>query len=196
MNQQLTGPALALGNLMSDISEDVYAAGWIQNNEWILWRALLDWRKDGRAYWAPGTQHAHDITEYMPELDRLQRESGGWVWWLDGMTFVPETRWLALVQRRRDQAAAVPDNAELHRALPPLQFVPKCSTGEPLCCDKPMVHNSFTGQWECADAYFELLDSGVLSESIPDRSDTAAMDDHQRERFEHWLTNRIDDGCA
>ena len=31
---------------------------------------------------------------------------------------------------------------------------------EPLCCGEPMVHNSFTGQYECAVAYFTLVDEG------------------------------------
>lgn len=64
---------------------------------------------------------------------------------------------------------------------------------EPECCGKPMVHNSFTEEFECADAYFELLDDGVLDEVIADRSDADAMNDHQRERYEHWKSTRVPD---
>jgi hypothetical protein len=35
---------------------------------------------------------------------------------------------------------------------------------EPTCCGVPMVHNSFTGEYECADAYFLLVDEGALGE--------------------------------
>lgn len=72
---------------------------------------------------------------------------------------------------------------------------PNLST-EPECCDTPMVHNSFTSEYECADAYFELLDDGVLGD-IPDLADTDEMTGHQRERFEHWKASRRpdSDGC-
>ncbi|MFG1872178.1 hypothetical protein [Micromonospora arborensis] len=66
---------------------------------------------------------------------------------------------------------------------------------EPGCCGTPMVRNSFTGQYECADAYFQLLDDGVLG-GVPDLSDTDAMNDHQRDRYEHWKTTRIDGQLA
>ncbi|WP_433460726.1 hypothetical protein [Micromonospora sp. CA-248212] len=92
--------ANALGEHMSDISQEVYAAGWMRGTEWVLWQALTDWRATGRAYWSPGSEFPGDITEHMPELDRLQKAAGGWVWWLDGMQFVPEDRWLRLVAVR------------------------------------------------------------------------------------------------
>lgn len=31
---------------------------------------------------------------------------------------------------------------------------------ELLCCGEPMVHNSGTGEYECAGAYFALVDEG------------------------------------
>lgn len=103
-------PAGKLAEHMSDISEDVYAAGWMAGTEWTLWAALQAWRNTGRAYWSPGSEYPHEITDCMPELDRLQRQAGGWVWWLDtapnggGEVFVPEDRWLRLVAAREGRA--------------------------------------------------------------------------------------------
>lgn len=123
MSGRLTGVARDLGELMSDISEDVYAAGWIRGNEWILWRALRNWRASGGpAYWDPASPDFADITEYMPKLDQVQRAAGGWVWFLmhpderGGMQFVPEERWLRLVEAN----AARPhlENEELDRDVP------------------------------------------------------------------------------
>lgn len=65
-------------------------------------------------------------------------------------------------------------------------------TTEPMCCNTPMVHNSWTEEYECADAYFQLLDDGVLGD-VAQRSNTDAMNDYQRGRYEHWLASRIPD---
>lgn len=74
------------------------------------------------------------------------------------------------------------------RDCPPTPVV----VGEPECCGTPMVHNSFTGLYECADAYFGLLDDGVLG-GVPDLSDTDAMDPQQRELYDHWQSTRVSD---
>ncbi|MFJ1539226.1 hypothetical protein ACIODS_11855 [Micromonospora chalcea] len=122
MAHTLNGAANDLGEHMSDISEDVYAAGWIQGNEWILWRALQEWRREGRAFWNPGSPHPWDISEHMPRLDRLHRQAGGWVWWLDypgdrgGMQFVEGERWLRLVEAKRARPEA--RNEDLDRLVP------------------------------------------------------------------------------
>lgn len=89
----------ALYEYMSDISEDVYAAGWMAHCEWDLWAALTAWRRGERAVWA-----RVDITDRMPRLDELSRTAGGWVWWpdhCDDAEFVPMERWLNLVEVRR-----------------------------------------------------------------------------------------------
>lgn len=75
-------------------------------------------------------------------------------------------------------------------AHPAVDCPPLGRTGEPVCCDEPMIHNSFTGHYECADAYLRLLDDGVLG-GVPELSDTDAMDDYQRERYEHWRTGTV-----
>lgn len=114
----LTPPQQLLADCMSAISEDVYHAGWLVDTEWILWRALLDWWDTGRAYWSPESRHPSDITSYMPRLDWLQREAGGWIWWLDGPTYVPESRWLRLVEHRAQVlAAGEDDNHRLDREV-------------------------------------------------------------------------------
>lgn len=110
--------AYALGEFMSDISEEQYAAGWLVNTEWILWRALMDWRQTSRAFWSPGGgQFPGEITGHMSELDKLHRAADGWVWWLDGMQFVPIRRWHMLVARR-SLAVFQDSNAELARQAP------------------------------------------------------------------------------
>ncbi|ATO14671.1 hypothetical protein CO540_13230 [Micromonospora sp. WMMA2032] len=59
-----------------------------------------------------------------------------------------------------------------------------------------MVHNSFTEQYECADAYFALLDDGVLSDCSPIGDDFAAMTEYQLDRYEHWRVSCTDDQTA
>lgn len=63
-------------------------------------------------------------------------------------------------------------------------------TTEPMCCGEPMVHNTWTGENECAEAYFRLLDDGVLGD-VAQRSNISAMNDFQRGRYEHWLASCI-----
>ncbi len=62
-----------LCDTMSGISEDVYAAGWLQDCEWALWHALTEWRAGRPAVGA----HAN-LSPYMTKLDWLHRQAGGW----------------------------------------------------------------------------------------------------------------------
>ncbi|MFF5081633.1 hypothetical protein ACFY36_31680 [Actinoplanes sp. NPDC000266] len=94
--------AAALRDFISDVSEDVYAAGWMAGCEWDIWRAYTDWLDGKPAVWA----HA-DISAHMPALNRLHKAAGGWVWWLDdpddevdGERFVSTDRWLRLLDLR------------------------------------------------------------------------------------------------
>ncbi|MEU7170376.1 hypothetical protein ABZ949_02645 [Micromonospora tulbaghiae] len=63
---------------------------------------------------------------------------------------------------------------------------------EPICCDTPMVHNSFTEQWECADAYFALHDDDI----DPYFADPTDLDVAQQAYLEHWRASRIDDAAV
>jgi hypothetical protein len=58
-----------------------------------------------------------------------------------------------------------------------------------------MVHNSFTGEYECADSYFYLVDEGVFTEGesfLRVAVDRMAPD--VRKHYEHWLAVRVPDG--
>jgi hypothetical protein len=68
-------------HLMEDISEEVWAAGWLIGLEFILWR---------------------NIDQY-PELKRLSDLCGGW-WVWDGSTenwrrFVPMAEWIEIYKK-------------------------------------------------------------------------------------------------
>lgn len=117
MIANLTGTARSLGVLMSRISEDVYGAGWLHDVEWELWKALLQWRQFGRDGWPHSPEFGEDLALYMWELDWLQRQSGGWVWWLDGEEFVPEERWLRLVEARGADVLRRMGNARLAQVV-------------------------------------------------------------------------------
>lgn len=117
MRCDLTGAALKLAEHISDVSEDVYAAGWMGGCEWPIWEALVDWRETGSAFW--GRQ---DITEHMAQLDELQRAAAGWIWWTDGVgaTYIPEARWLRLfaANERQPSLARWKGNAALDKQIP------------------------------------------------------------------------------
>ena len=65
-------------------------------------------------------------------------------------------------------------------------------TTEPMCCGTPMLHNSWTCEYECADAYFRLIDDGVLDTNLPFLTvEVEDLTTYQRERYEHWRAVRI-----
>jgi len=77
----------------------------------------------------------------------------------------------------------------------PFPTLPEGAHIEPECCGLPMVHNSWTGEWECADAYFGLIDDKVLGDfGLIVEQDTLTT--HQAERYEHWRAVRVPDGHA
>lgn len=67
---------------------------------------------------------------------------------------------------------------------------------EPECCKTPMVHNSFTGEYECAEAYFALVDDGVLDDGCGELHHLA--DDEVPPdlvpTLHHWRASRRPDG--
>jgi hypothetical protein len=63
---------------------------------------------------------------------------------------------------------------------------------EPECCGDPMVHNSWTGEWECAVAYFALADEGAAGDII----ETLTPEDVGPDLVEtlaHWRGSRVSD---
>jgi hypothetical protein len=81
--------ALALAELMSDISEECYCAGWMMGLEYALWDMVLG---GSRRY---GQSEASE--EQVAEMRRLSERAGGWVRWQDdvGEVFVPLDEWVA-----------------------------------------------------------------------------------------------------
>ncbi len=79
----------ALAARMSDISEEAYCAGWMQDLEHSLWRAVVEGpRRYGRM----------DLTEQdVAELRRLSAACAGWIAWdkEHGGTWFPIDAWLA-----------------------------------------------------------------------------------------------------
>lgn len=67
-------------------------------------------------------------------------------------------------------------------------------SNEPMCCGEPMIHNSFTGEFECAEAYFTLLDDEVISDWSAGRVLLDGATDYHRERHAHWLSSMRPDG--
>ncbi len=53
----------------------------------------------------------------MPKLDEIQRQAGGWVWWLDGCgeQFVPQERWDKLAVERAKEPIS---NERLNLRIP------------------------------------------------------------------------------
>lgn len=64
----------------------------------------------------------------------------------------------------------------------------------PLCCGEAMVHNSFTGMYECADAYFWLDSEGLLGDCGDLVEWRRPLTEFDRERYAHWWESWIDDG--
>jgi len=86
--------ALELRDLMSDLSEMYWCAGWLIGTEHELWRATAPLRSGGPPVpfaWGMGEV----TTDYLARLHGLSTASGGW-WHSDGdhvLIFVPAKEW-------------------------------------------------------------------------------------------------------
>ncbi|MFD2584454.1 hypothetical protein ACFSR6_18295 [Pedobacter vanadiisoli] len=71
MKSHLTEKELKLAHFMSEISERCYAAGWMQNLEYVLWHAAINGeRKYGQSY----------ITEDdIATLIKLSADANAWI---------------------------------------------------------------------------------------------------------------------
>jgi hypothetical protein len=75
MRHDMTPPAQALTDYMSELSESAYYAGWMSGLEFELWRAVVD---------GPRRYGVLDITaEHIAELRRLSKACGGWIYFDD-----------------------------------------------------------------------------------------------------------------
>lgn len=83
-----------VADLMSDISEEHYSAGWLIGLEFSLWRIVIG---------GPDVDRDFGMFAVEPEVvDRLRAPSdacGGWIAWsedpVDGAVFVPLAEWEA-----------------------------------------------------------------------------------------------------
>ena len=89
-----------LGQLMSDISEDHWAAGWMHYNEYALWAMVIDPTKRRYAM--------RDVPEnQIARLKKLSEQIGGWIAYRvdpfspgadieKGEEFIPMAEWLEM----------------------------------------------------------------------------------------------------
>lgn len=86
---ELNKAAEQLRDLMSDISERCWYAGWLEGTEFVLWGAVTG----GARTWGHGTITEEDIAR----LEALSEIAGGWIAWNDDRDeeeCVPMEEWL------------------------------------------------------------------------------------------------------
>jgi hypothetical protein len=99
---KLTWKQQALANLISDISEDCYCAGWMSGIEYELWALLVD----------PTTKRDRGMSRVEDDdiatLREISNEIGGWIYWDDddGKRFCPIGEWLVRYEKdtKRERA--------------------------------------------------------------------------------------------
>lgn len=86
--------AAQLAQYMSDLSEEAYCAGWMQDLEYDLWTAVV---RGSRPY---GRLQISD--EQIAHLGRLSAECSGWIYFDDttGETWIPLNRWRSKYEER------------------------------------------------------------------------------------------------
>ena len=105
----------ALYQLMSDISEECYCAGWMAGNEYTLWEMVSD----------PAAERRYGMgavePEQIEEMRAIAAEIGGWIRWRDddgekglppsewGSVFIPMPEWLEMYERRMAEWAKLRD---------------------------------------------------------------------------------------
>jgi len=94
--ERMTPEQAKLAQLMSDISEECWCAGWMSGTEYRLWKAITDPQDD--RHW--GQDRIDD--EMVEHLRRLSQSVQGWISYDAGVgeVFVPmpewEQRWAAI----------------------------------------------------------------------------------------------------
>lgn len=87
MLDALSTPQRALADYMSELSEEAYCAGWMDDLEFSLWRIVTD---------GSGRYGSMEITEkHVSKLRALSRLCGGWIVFddRDEETFVTLREW-------------------------------------------------------------------------------------------------------
>lgn len=88
---ELTPAQRELADYMSDLSEEHYCAGWLNDLEFALWGFVVD---------GPGMFGVLRVTPgKIARLIQLSSACGGWIVWRDedqSETSLPMTEWLAL----------------------------------------------------------------------------------------------------
>jgi hypothetical protein len=96
MDTKMTWKQRALVDLMSDISERCYCAGWLGGLEYILWHMLTD--PAASREFGMGVVEDEEIAD----LRAISEEIGGWICWQHhapcGERFVPMAEWLKMVE--------------------------------------------------------------------------------------------------
>ena len=111
----------ALYQLMSDISEEHWCAGWMSDNEYALWQQVADPKAD-RHY---GIQDGEDSN--LSDLRSISAEIHGWIRWVDrdeaeakqlecGPCFVPMAEWLRIYDARQAKQQAYRDAAAIEKS--------------------------------------------------------------------------------
>ena len=91
----LTGDQRLLSELMSEISEEWFCAGWIIDLEYTLWTVVTN--PTARRQFGMEELSAHQIAQ----LKSLSESIGGWIMWDDpvGEVFVPMREWLTIYDK-------------------------------------------------------------------------------------------------
>lgn len=88
----------ALYTAMSDVSETLYAAGWMKDAEHDIWRLM---REGGT--WGMGC--ACTVADALAAIKALSEQTGTWIVWNDGPEAVPLERWALRYGARMDARA-------------------------------------------------------------------------------------------
>jgi hypothetical protein len=87
--------------MMEDISEDCWCAGWLQDLEYTLWRAVIT----GNLDFGWGMQERE-----LTRLKHLHEMAGGWWIWADeekGRRFVSTEEWLKIYAEKSIKAPEI-----------------------------------------------------------------------------------------
>lgn len=95
--EHLTDTQWLLCELMSQISEDCFCAGWAGDCEYDIWQALQHTDP-----WAPN----HPMNLRLLRLcGKLSTEIDGWIYWAKEPKFAPMAQWLVMVEENHERTA-------------------------------------------------------------------------------------------